>query len=343
MELRRTVVASALSLSCVLGTLGALAGCNSSGGSDKSDQGAASPAPSKPSGAPASAAEQGPYVALGDSYTSGPKIPDQNGTPSGCDRSDANYPSLVAKTLDLTGSRFKDVSCASATTKNLTSAQHPSGQTNPPQLDALSDATRLVTLGIGGNDVGFSSLLTTCIKDGVQFQFSGDATASGSGSPSNPDGPAPCRDSFTKGGKDELGQRITKAADALASALADIRKRAPQARVYVVGYPALLSRSDPAACVNTLGITAADAAYLDSEEELFNAELRTQAQAAGDVFVDTYTPSLGHDACEPEDKRWIEPLFPASPAEALHPNERGMSGMADAVLATIEQDKKNKS
>ncbi|MFE4416474.1 hypothetical protein [Streptomyces sp. NPDC056821] len=44
---------------------------------------------------------KGPYVAIGDSYTAGPKIPGQSGSPAGCDRSDRNYPSLVARELGL--------------------------------------------------------------------------------------------------------------------------------------------------------------------------------------------------------------------------------------------------
>src|SRR5688572_13564253 len=47
------------------------------------------------------------YGALGDSYTAGPLIPVQTGQPAGCQRSDHNYPSLVAETLGVAG--FTDV------------------------------------------------------------------------------------------------------------------------------------------------------------------------------------------------------------------------------------------
>jgi hypothetical protein len=52
-------------------------------------------------------------------------------------------------------------------------------------------------------------------------------------------------------------------------------------------------------------------------------------------YVDTYTPSEGHDACSAKATRWIEPLIPSSPAAAVHPNERGERGMADAVLRAV--------
>ena len=53
------------------------------------------------------------------------------------------------------------------------------------------------------------------------------------------------------------------------------------------------------------------------------------------TFIDTYTPSIGHDACEPPVIRWVEPAVPASPAAPVHPNLFGMQGMAAAVEAAI--------
>src|SRR5690242_3722986 len=94
------------------------------------------------------------YVALGDSYAAGPLIPAQNGSPAGCLRSDHNYPHLVAA-ADRAAS-FTDVSCQGATTGNMTQPQGVGLGTNPPQLNALSAGTTLVTLQIGGNDIGFS-------------------------------------------------------------------------------------------------------------------------------------------------------------------------------------------
>jgi hypothetical protein len=57
-------------------------------------------------------------TALGDSYTSGPLIPDQTGVPAGCLRSTHNHPSLVAAALGAVS--FTDASCAGATTASMT-------------------------------------------------------------------------------------------------------------------------------------------------------------------------------------------------------------------------------
>jgi hypothetical protein len=63
--------------------------------------------------------------------------------------------------------------------------------------------------------------------------------------------------------------------------------------------------------------------------------LGERARAAGATYVDTFTPSTGHDACSPAATRWIEPLNPSSPAAVVHPNEHGERGMATAVLRSL--------
>ena len=91
-----------------------------------------------PSPAVASSVPSGPYVALGDSYASGPVIPNQ--VDAVCLRSDHNYPSLVAAALRVP--EFRDLSCTGASTVDMTQSQHPNPLTSvPPQLDALSPDT----------------------------------------------------------------------------------------------------------------------------------------------------------------------------------------------------------
>ncbi|WP_042402147.1 SGNH/GDSL hydrolase family protein [Streptacidiphilus carbonis] len=268
----------------------------------------------------------GPYVALGDSYTSGPDIPDQNGTPLGCDRSSQNYPALVAAALKLQPAQITDRSCSGATTADLAGQQSTGNGTNPAQFSALTSETRLVTLGIGGNDIGFSSLLTRCVETGVLY-YAVRFGANGSGD-------APCRAQFVADGTDQVQQRIDGAADKVSAALAEIRKRSPKARVYVVGYPAILPDGGEG-CARALGLAPGDVSYLRQKEQDLNAMLQREAKAAGAGYVDTFGPSTGHDACSAESSRWIEPLVPSSPAAAVHPNARGEQGMAGAVLKTV--------
>lgn len=85
---------------------------------------------------------------------------------------------------------------------------------NPPQLDSLSASTEVVSLTIGGNNIGFSGIAQSCIT------FNPFSSA--------------CRDKYTAGGKDQIAERITAAAPKLAAVLRGIHARSPNARVYVL-------------------------------------------------------------------------------------------------------------
>jgi lysophospholipase L1-like esterase len=261
-------------------------------------------------------------VALGDSYTAGPDIPDQTGVTAGCEQSSSSYPYLVAQRLRL---HLTDMSCSSATVASLDTPQSTSDGTNPAQLSALSAAATLVTLGIGGNDVDWASVITRCTELDLVPVLIHSGIASDV---------KPCQAYYTSDGTDQVQQKIDAAAGHLAGVLTQIRHRAPHARVYVVGYPDLLPGTGDT-CAHTLGITQGDLTFLNNEEIRLNSALRQDAEAAGDGYVDTYTLSASHNACSAEDSRWIEPLVPASPAAPLHPNAVGEQGMADAVAQAV--------
>lgn len=265
-----------------------------------------------PAGAAPAEAPLGSYVALGDSYAAGPLIPRQSGFPAGCLRSDRNYPALVAGNAG--ASDFQDVSCSGAVTDDLFAPQVTAAGTNPPQLDALSESTEAVTLTIGGNDIGFGSIITECAVR----------------SPVEPLGAA-CRDFFTADGTDQLALRIEETAPKVAAALDEIENRAPEARVLLVGYPAILPDSGPG-CFPVIPYSAGDVAYLRETEQALNAVLAQEAADAGVEYVDTYTPFIGHDICTLPGTKWVEGLVPTAPAAPVHPNALGMLNVAQAVL-----------
>ncbi len=256
------------------------------------------------------------YVALGDSYTAGPLIPTLTGMPTGCFRSTGNYPALVAQAIR--PASFTDVSCGGAATPDLTRSQSVSlNGRNIPQLQALAPDTDLVTLGIGGNDIGFIEIVNTCARL----------------SKTDPAGAA-CRSHYTSGGTDQLAARIAATAPKVAAGLRAVRDRAPNARVLLVGYPVLVPDSGPG-CFPDVPFTTGDIGYLRAVEQQLNAMLAEQAQAVDATYVDTYTPSIGHDWCQPTGTKWIEALKPTSPAAPVHPNALGMQATARAVLATL--------
>lgn len=258
------------------------------------------------------------YVALGDSYVSGPLIPLQTGQPAGCLRSDHNYPSLVQAAVRT--DTFKDVSCGGATTKEMTEPQAVTGGSNPPQLDALGPETSLVTLGIGGNDIGFGEIIQTC------------ATTS----PTQPLGAA-CRDHYRKNGKDELAKRIAATGPKVASVLKKITERSPDATVRVVGYPTILPDSGPG-CFPLVPFSPGDVAYLRQTTKSLNAMLKREAERADVEYVDTYRSSIGHDVCQLPTVKWVEGLIPTAPAAPVHPNAAGMRNSAEQVLESLHTD-----
>jgi lysophospholipase L1-like esterase len=257
--------------------------------------------------AAAPAAWAASYVALGDSYAAGPLIPLQI-RPFGCLKSSNNYAHLVAPRLGL---ELRDPTCSGAQTEDMTAPQGVWPRPNPPQLDALAADTELVTLGIGGNDIGFTSLAEDCM------------------SATSPSGPG-CRDRYVVGGRDEVSERIAATAPKVAAVLDAIRSRAPRARVLVLNYPAIFPH-EGGGCWPQLPVAESDVPWLREKQVELNAMLAEQAAAAGAELVDWYAASVGRDACAPPLIRWVEPLIPANAAAPVHPNLGGMVAAARLV------------
>jgi lysophospholipase L1-like esterase len=263
----------------------------------------------------------GVYVALGDSYTSGPLIPNQHGDPIDCGRSDHNYPSLVAQSL--AQPTFIDVSCGSAETKDMTGPQTglPAGGTNPPQFNALRPDATLVTVGIGGNDAGLVGVAEECAQLGA----------------TDPNGHA-CRDHYAPGGHDTVAAKIEATKAKIAAVLQGIHQRSPNARVAIVGYPDPLPKSGN--CYPTVPLSPDDIRYLDELIVRINAMIAGQAAANDAEYIDTYADSVGHDVCKLPPDRWFEGLVPTQPAYPLHPNAMGEASMARSAIKVLSQPRR---
>jgi hypothetical protein len=258
--------------------------------------------------APSLAGASVPYVSLGDSFTSGPFIlPFASGAPLDCLQSARDYSHLTASALGLS---LSDVSCSGATTSNFSTAQYSD---QPPQFNALSSSTQVVSVGIGGNDNGlFLSTLITCGAEDLVFPFG-----------------TPCKSTYGN----KLAEKIAADGPVVGAALAHVHAVSPSAKVFVVGYPDILPQSGN--CWPTVPLTTGDTAYLNNMEKELNAMLKSQASSNGATYVDTYTPSVGHDACKSLSVRWVEPLLPESDAFSVHPNEKGMAEDAKLLEAAM--------
>jgi lysophospholipase L1-like esterase len=265
-------------------------------------------------GAGAAQAAIGPYVSLGDSYTAAPLVPNPTGSPILCGRSTNNYPSDVNRAL--APSSFTDASCSSATTVDMTQPQSLQGglQTAPPQFNAVRSNDALVTLGIGGNDAGLLGVVEECAKLDVL----------------NPFGSA-CKNHYTSGGSDPNMAAIAATEPKVEAVIQGIRDRAPQAEVMVVGYPDGLPTHG--SCWPLVPISSGDVTYINLLETTLNAALQQAATAKHATYVDTFTSSVGHDACKAPGTAWVNGIVPTSAAFPLHPNQAGEKNMANQVLA----------
>ena len=259
--------------------------------------------------APAAALANPNYVALGDSYTSGPGIlPYAETAPAECGQSSVNYPHLTAAALHLS---LTDVSCGGAKTEDFNVAQGPH---QAPQFNALSPSTEVVTVGMGGNDNNlFGTLVAQC-------------TGADLGKPNEG---APCKRYLSS----FIAESLEKDGPEWAKGLAELREHAPNAKVFYVGYPEI----SPAAgyCPTALPWTTEDLKWGRSVEEKLNALMRKTAKEGGATFVNTFKSSEGHNACEPIGTRWIEPLFGSLTGVPVHPNEAGEQNYAYRVMQAM--------
>ena len=249
------------------------------------------------------------YVAMGDSYTSAPGVlPPSPTAPADCGQSAVNYPHLVAAALNLS---LTDVSCGGAKTENFKVAQHPD---QPPQFDALGAGTEVGTIGMGGNDNNlFGTLVQGCTEDDYGRENVG----------------APCRKQYAGFVKEVQAEDIGPAEEALR----EVHVLAPNAKVFVVGYPEITPKEGY--CPPGIPWTTEDLTWFRSIETKGNAEIKREATNNGAYFVDTFKPSIGHNACEAVGTRWIEPIFGSLTGVALHPNATGQEQDAYDVELTM--------
>lgn len=255
------------------------------------------------------------YVAMGDSFVSGPAIDPQQKSSGVCLRSKRNYPQLLAKELDIP--EVVDVSCAGAATVHLMTDIPLTGKPGakvPAQAEALNKSTGLVTVGIGyNNEAIFPKLLASCLPSGQR------STAK----------PGDCQE-FAK---DTVPGLLKNVRADIVDALKAIRRDAPAATVVLVGYLPLLP--EPKACPD--GVFKADDQRSTYDVEVaVDDTLRTAAEAAGTEFVSMRDAGRGHGMCAGGDA-WVNGLKVA-PGDGVivHPRAVGMQAVADAVAEKLK-------
>lgn len=254
------------------------------------------------------------YVALGDSFAAGPLIlPQVELDP--CFQSANDYAHLVAQALHV--GTFRDVTCSSATTVDMTSPQPadlPIDPPAPPQFNALTPSTTLVTLTIGANDAGLVSLASGCLNL------------------LPPPLGTSCAATDTAGGVDKGAQAVDAAIPKVAATLDAIHQRSPQARIIVTSYGDYMA---PGGCYPLQPVWPQDGAYLQGLVDRIGSETAQLATTRPYVsYVDFIGPGAGHTACDPGNN-WVTGLVPVNGIVPLHPTAQGEVAFANLILAAL--------
>ena len=229
-------------------------------------------------GTPADAASSVHYVALGDSYSAGVGAGDTSGS---CDLSPNAYPALWAAAN--APASFADEACSGATTANVINSQ----------LSALNSSTTLVSITIGGNDVGFSSIMETCILESTSSCESAVANA----------------EEYAK----------TTLPGSLDTLFTDIKTDAPNAQVVVLDYPDFYDLSVPI-CI---GLSTADHEALDTGINDLDGVVQTAADDYGFHFADVRGQFSGHELCD--DAGWLNSVDIFDIDSSYHPTATGQA------------------
>jgi lysophospholipase L1-like esterase len=277
-------------LSCLLAVVALLAavGCSSGGGSSSSS------------------APKTVYVSLGDSYSSGEGAPpyrDDAGDPKSCQRSAHGWTSLLATAAG--ASTYRQVACSSATTAYLTGPW--TSRHLPAQIPSKPDPkVTLVTLTIGGNDLGFGGIVANCFL----LDCSGVPTSG-----------------LFALGLSQLTERLTT------SVYPALRAAYPNARIVHVGYPRLTPApgSPVVGCawLSTAEQDAASRIVLLLDTTIRAAARKSETSGGPNIeYLDLTSVLHGHELCS--GSSWLRPVTIGG-AAAAHPTAAGQKAMERAV------------
>jgi lysophospholipase L1-like esterase len=228
------------------------------------------------------------YAALGDSYSSGDGTASYT-LSSACKRSVYAYPYLY--TQQHPGTSLTFAACSGAKTSDLLATQ----------VQAVTTATTLVTMTIGGNDIGFASLIYQCTLS--------DCSAA--------------LDSTRASLETRLGA-------ALNNVYSTVKARAAQgATIIVLGYPRVFSSTG---CFGTFGISATERTKANALADDLNVVIAVHAAAKGVTYQSATGKFIGHAVCS--SSSWLNGLNLLSTGESYHPNRSGhSSGYLSLVTA----------
>ena len=223
------------------------------------------------------------YVALGDSYSSGVGSGSYTSSSGSCLRSTLAYSQLWANAHS--PASYVSVACSGAKTTDV----------NANQLSALNSATTLVSISIGGNDVGFAGVMQDCVLYSTSTCVSEVNAAENTAR--------------------------TQLPGWLDTTYNGIRSRAPNARVVVLDYPRFYH--DLWYCV---GLSSTSRNKINEGADVLDGVISAAASRHGFVFADVRAAfANGHEICDGSSS-WLHSVDWSNIVQSYHPTAAGQSG-----------------
>ena len=287
-----------------------------------------------PGQTPLEQATSGRYVAMGDSYSSGEGAWDyEEGTDfddrddlwpfndddedhNRCHRSSNAYSQVLGHDNDFEGGT-SFVACSGSVMSDLDNPNHKESDEDP-QLDSLGPDVSLVTMSLGGNDLGFADVVKDCVING--------------------EGGVGFIDTCQEKHDQRIDDLLPQLQDQLVERYRQIKEKAPNARVIIVGYPQLFV-DDPSDSYGDL-LFAEDQVWMNEKAADLNAMLRAAAREAGVEFVDPTEAFRQHGIGS--DEPWINDLDFGGPGmmvtdpSSFHPNGAGHAALAQLIQDQME-------
>lgn len=292
-----------------------------------------------------------PYLALGDSYSSGEGetsdthyLAATNISPHICHVSDRSYPFILAQHWGITG---RSVACSGAQTTDVTGSAQYRGQGGRvasldeahlyeereralelfrPGVIAQRDfvaayAPQQITLGMGGNDAGFMDKLKVCVgfdtcewADSVQQRY---ATA----------------------------REIADTYDKLVEVVRRLKNASPESAIVLVGYPEIVSENTSCNGLVGLLLNQTERVFINESIRFLNKVISTVAKAENVQYADVEHAFVGHRLCEADESAMngvrlgddmpltsYVPGFKIFASESFHPTPKGHELLAEAIF-----------
>lgn len=295
-----------------------------------------------------------PYLGLGDSFASGQGawnyLPGTDTAVNHCHLSAHSYPLRLQ--ADLFGGTGHSVACSGATTHDVGSVAanytgQASDQRSAQEREADGSEVHLlhdfspgylaqqrfvesyqpgvITLQIGGNDIGFGAMLLSCMSPLTRAK-----TLS----------PNSCYSDYED--RLEVEQSINRAYPQLVALYKQLQRTAPQSHLYIIGYPHIIARN--ARCGLNVHVTAGDIEFARDATNYLNGVIQKAARAAGVTFVDVSNALAGHELCE-RSLPAVNGITAGNDAlgmlgqESFHPNALGHELLEQAILTATKNFK----